>query len=1406
MLNCVTYFHVRVWFFFLAMSVVFLVAALLAAASVSATATYCDSAPCRSGGTCNVVAARYGPPVAVPSFVIGSAVSNTGNTAITGSVGSYPSSAITNFPPGTATAQEAGTTAAGDAVTAFTTIQNNWCYTQEATEQKTGNLGGTLAPGVYNWNAPMDVTSTVTLDAGGDASALFIIRVLGIVHVTASISLAGGASAANVYWCILDGVLDVGGSLSFRGNILTEEEGINLGPGTTVVGSVFSLGVISLFNNPITTTTGFLPTPAGYSCSCPAGYSGTACQTDINECASAPCANAGSCYTSQATNGYVCECAPGFSGLRCQTDINECASAPCANGGSCYTSQATDGYVCTCAPGYSGIRCHTDVSECASAPCTNGGSCYEAAPGAWTCACLPGFSGSRCQTDINECASGPCTNGGSCYTSQATNGYVCTCAPGYSGLRCQTGVNECSSSPCRNGGSCVDASAGYACVCVDGYFGTTCQSTFCDSSPCRSGGTCHLVAGIPGPPVAVPAYILGTYIFNTGATAVTGSVASYPAADIANFPPGTTTGTQEAGTPAAAAAASAFTTIQSWCNAQTATQQKTGTPTGTLTPGVYNWNAQFSVSAPVTLDAGGDSSAIFILRVNGDVEFTSSITLAGGALAANVFWCSTGLLDVGSSVTIRGNLFGMTGVNLGPNSVLTGSAYASAEGITMTSNTITTTTGVAGVAAIFTCTCPPGYSGATCQTDINECASAPCGNGGSCYIQALNGYVCTCAPGYSGLRCQTDINECSSSPCANGGSCYAPSVGGYVCTCAPGYSGSRCQTDVDECSSSPCQNSGSCYTNQALQSWVCECAPGFLGARCETDIDECVSAPCQNGGSCITPSPNWYSCTCHPLWGGPQCASLADECTSSPCMNGATCHSPSGQDLYVCTCAPGFSGTRCQTNVNECASSPCRNGATCVDASGGYACTCLDGYSGPLCQTNINECASNPCNAKDVCIDGVASYTCGCLETPAVTVSLIGANPVACVGGQQKLSLVLEASWGGVPSGHAVGALTSSLGFTGLRCYAWQLTNASHVGCDPNTNTCAQHLFFQSACLTPRADGTTFTRPCDSDVEGDTSHDSGSGSGTTAISFHYPVLDLALNMNVTDYTPTELRSRWITASAIAEIPGALRCGERRDVITHVLAVYVTPSESSYLNIRPRYGFLPSAVSPISALSSSWTAVSSSAFMVGVTLDGVPPGSTYDVQFVPSSIRLGNTTHSYTPSLATFVNDVAVFYPPRGMTSHPPAWPSAHQMVCAQTLNCDVFGLPVANLRTLLRARPGIAPNSRTLMIAADVRYYVYHTPEIESPLSHFQSQGFAIQTPTAVTLHGVYTVTLVFNATMDDSLLILIVPAAASTDSSVVYAVASATTVVMLALVVTMCVCWARGRGSDYNSVGTQDE
>ena len=45
------------------------------------------------------------------------------------------------------------------------------------------------------------------------------------------------------------------------------------------------------------------------------------------------------------------------------------------------------------------------------------------------------------------------------------------------------------------------------------------------------------------------------------------------------------------------------------------------------------------------------------------------------------------------------------------------------------------------------------------------------------------------------MKC-TDIDECESNPCDNGGTCFDDS-NGYTCACQPGFTGTHCEAGQD---------------------------------------------------------------------------------------------------------------------------------------------------------------------------------------------------------------------------------------------------------------------------------------------------------------------------------------------------------------------------------------------------------------------------------------------------------------------------------------------------------------------------------------------------------------------------------------------------------------------------------
>uniref|UniRef100_A0A3Q3MB37 Protocadherin Fat 4 n=1 Tax=Mastacembelus armatus TaxID=205130 RepID=A0A3Q3MB37_9TELE len=129
----------------------------------------------------------------------------------------------------------------------------------------------------------------------------------------------------------------------------------------------------------------------------------------------------------------------------------------------------------------------------------------------------------------------------------------------------------------------------------------------------------------------------------------------------------------------------------------------------------------------------------------------------------------------------------------------------------------------------YACSCRQGYTGALCETDIDECQPSPCHNGGSCH-NLVGGFSCTCPEGFTGMACERDINECLSNPCKNGALCQN-FPGGFNCLCKSGFAGKMCDSIINHCDCNPCFNGGSCQNR--VDGYYCHCPFGVFGKHCE---------------------------------------------------------------------------------------------------------------------------------------------------------------------------------------------------------------------------------------------------------------------------------------------------------------------------------------------------------------------------------------------------------------------------------------------------------------------------------------------------------------------------------------------------------------------------------------------
>ncbi|KAK7481053.1 hypothetical protein BaRGS_00027689, partial [Batillaria attramentaria] len=245
-------------------------------------------------------------------------------------------------------------------------------------------------------------------------------------------------------------------------------------------------------------------------CVCQAGWTGSECKDDVDECAENPdvCGEGMVCRNNEGS--YTCTCRPGYSmdnGM-C-TDVDECmAGTVCGEFENCTNTPGS--FYCTCRQGFqSDNGTCIDIDECSA----SGGGCQQGCvnvDGSYNCECFYGYT---LNTDRSTCAqvSEPCASGNPCdhgCTLGDADSEVCFCHIGYTlqadGHSCQgetistnarkapvpvpthteAGLQECH----EKNAECFNFRGGYRCQCRDGFAPDgdgNCQDIDeCTESPC----------------------------------------------------------------------------------------------------------------------------------------------------------------------------------------------------------------------------------------------------------------------------------------------------------------------------------------------------------------------------------------------------------------------------------------------------------------------------------------------------------------------------------------------------------------------------------------------------------------------------------------------------------------------------------------------------------------------------------------------------------------------------------------------------------------------------------------------------------------------------------------------------------------------------------------------------------
>ncbi|KAL3056334.1 hypothetical protein OYC64_018926 [Pagothenia borchgrevinki] len=174
------------------------------------------------------------------------------------------------------------------------------------------------------------------------------------------------------------------------------------------------------------------------------------------------------------------------------------------------------------------------------------------------------------------------------------------------------------------------------------------------------------------------------------------------------------------------------------------------------------------------------------------------------------------------------------------------------------------------------CKCFPGYTGKTCNQDLNECGLKP----RPCQHRCMNtfgSYKCYCLNGYTVMSDGScaNSNTCSIAHCQYGCEevqgeirCLCPSAGLQL-----GQDGRTC-VDVDECVTGKnlCPYNRQCVNT--FGSYLCKCQGGYdlkyVDAKYDcVDIDECAAGThkCSQHAFCVN-SQGSFKCRCQPGYRG----------------------------------------------------------------------------------------------------------------------------------------------------------------------------------------------------------------------------------------------------------------------------------------------------------------------------------------------------------------------------------------------------------------------------------------------------------------------------------------------------------------------------------------------------------
>ncbi len=203
----------------------------------------------------------------------------------------------------------------------------------------------------------------------------------------------------------------------------------------------------------------------------------------------------------------------------------------------------------------------------------------------------------------------------------------------------------------------------------------------------------------------------GQTVTNTGPTTIGGDVGVSPGTAVTGFPPGIVTGgTIHSADANALQAQGAVTTTYNALAAEPCTADLTGQDLGglTLTEGVYCSKSPVQLTGQLTLNAQGNTSAVFIFKTTSKLTTASgsSVLMTNGGTDCNVFWKVDSSATIGTTTQFIGNVLALTSITLQNSASVSGRVLARNGAVTLDTNHV----GFSGCAASTASPTPVGQT------------------------------------------------------------------------------------------------------------------------------------------------------------------------------------------------------------------------------------------------------------------------------------------------------------------------------------------------------------------------------------------------------------------------------------------------------------------------------------------------------------------------------------------------------------------------------------------------------------------------------------------------------------------------------------------------------------------------